>query len=187
VAVIIGADVIENLFLAWSCGAAIKAELQAVKERRNAEAVTELAVHLAKKEQTLEKRVSELAERLAKKEEKLEERVRQLEGVILKLHPAADNTPLLTEEDVELAPEVSFNDASEASVEFDPRDTVKGVPADNQFAPRRVISSEQSFTNVRTTVASAAVGTAKKDEDRHRTTAIFLVLRVCCPVKMDRS
>jgi hypothetical protein len=43
---IIGADVIENISLAWSCVAAINAELEAVRDRRSAEAVTELAMQI---------------------------------------------------------------------------------------------------------------------------------------------
>jgi hypothetical protein len=110
----------------WCCSSAINAELAAVKDRRSAEAVTELAVHLAKKNQRLEKRVS------------------QLEGAMLTSLPAGDNVPLLVEEDVEL-------------------------------------SSRMSATDVHADLAGKTIESAKSDEQRHRTSAIFFVLRVCRP------
>jgi hypothetical protein len=122
VVAIIGADIIENVALTWSCSASIRAQLAASKDRRSAEAVTELAVHLAEKNEKLEKRVS------------------LLEDAILKSVPASDSMPLLADKDLE---------------------------------------DRMSSADVHADLASKAIESAKLDEQRHRTKAICLLLRVC--------
>jgi hypothetical protein len=94
---IIGADVIENISLAWSCVAAINAELEAVRDRRSAEAVTELAM--------------QIGVQLSKENERAEKCMRQLEDAILQSQSATESMQLLAKEEMELAgPRMSSTD-----------------------------------------------------------------------------
>jgi hypothetical protein len=143
---------VENMALTWSCVSAINGELEAVKDRRSAEAVTELAVklglHLARENERLETRNANLEKRNANLEMRnanLEKRVSQLECGMLNSIPAAEDVPFMADDDVELA------------------------------VPR--ISS----TEVHANLASKAIEAARLDEQRHRTSAIFILLRVGSP------